>query len=54
MARIVVPYNQLALWALLEAIAEDPLPSATFAKERYCNFTLSALSKVFTTYLLCM
>jgi hypothetical protein len=47
MARIVVPYNQLALWALLEA---NPLPSATFAKERYCNFTLSALSKVFTTY----
>ena len=49
----IVPYNQLAFWALLEAIVGDPLPLATFAKERYCNFTLSALSKVFTTYLLC-
>jgi len=46
----ILPYSQLAFWALLEAITGDPLPSATFAKERYCNFTLSALSKGFTTY----
>jgi hypothetical protein len=50
MARIVPYHNQLALWALFETIAEAP----TFSKERYCNFTLSALSKVFTTYLPCM
>nr|ACN25481.1 unknown [Zea mays] len=46
----VVAYSQLVLWTLLGTRPEGPLPSATFAKERYCSFTLSALSEVFTTY----
>jgi hypothetical protein len=48
----VAHHSQLELWAVLETRPEGPLPSATFAKERYCSFTLSALSEVFTTYLL--
>jgi hypothetical protein len=49
-----VHHNQLAFWALFKTITEASLPSVNFANERYCSFTLSALSKVFTTYLLNM
>lgn len=35
---------------MLDVALEDG-SSETFSKERYCNFTLSALSNVFTTYL---
>jgi hypothetical protein len=47
-----VHHNQLAFWALFKTITEASPPSVNFANERYCSFTLSALSKVFTTYLL--
>lgn len=42
-------YSQLAV-VLLDVGWIDKL-SETLARERYCNFTLSALSNVFTTYL---
>ncbi|KAG5607424.1 hypothetical protein H5410_028916 [Solanum commersonii] len=42
-------YSQLAA-VLLDIGWIDKL-SETLARERYCNFTLSALSNVFTTYL---
>ena len=43
-------YNQLGV-ILLVAIGFGDGLSGTLARERYCSFTLSALSNVFTTYL---
>lgn len=43
-------YSQFGVIALFELTLEDS-SSVNFAKERYCNLTLSALSSVLTTYL---
>jgi len=45
-------YSQLGTTALLWTMLDAGESSGTLAKERYWSFTLSALSKVFTTYLL--
>lgn len=45
----MLDYSQFGV-ILSDIIFEEGL-SWTFSSDRYCNFTLSALSSVFTTYL---